>query len=69
MTNQGNKYKFKAMLNRRVSSKNYIFASSKKKNGEFGKPCKYEMFGNETAEDVIKRLSSLNNKEYKLVEA
>lgn len=68
MTNYIPKYYAQAIFKRR-SHKTTFMAVAKKKNGEWGKPCEYELYGDETPEDGVKRLTDLNNKEFKLVEA
>ncbi len=64
-TNYGNGYKFKAIMARR-SHKTTVTVQSRKKNGEWGKPRETQVFGNETPEQVVERLTKLNNKEFRL---
>lgn len=60
---------FSLLKSIRRSPAKCILAVCRNKNGEFGKPWKYQVYGNETPEDVIERLTRLNNREYRLVEA
>lgn len=57
------------VISERRSHKQTFLAAAKKKNGQWGKPCEYELYGEEKPEDGVKRLSKLNNKEFMLVEA
>ena len=68
MKNYIPKYYAQAISERR-SHKQTFLAVSKKKNGEWGKPCKYDLYGSETPQDGVNRLMELNNKEFMLVEA
>ncbi len=64
-TNYGNGYKFKAIMARR-SHKTTVTVQRRKNNGEWGKPMETQVFGNETPEQVVERLTKLNNREFRL---
>lgn len=66
-TNYGNGYKFKAIMERR-SNKRTVRIQAMSKDGTWGKACEYETYGNETDEQVVERLTKLNNKAFRLAE-
>lgn len=45
-----------------------LMVQSKKANGQWGTPKLVERFGNETNEDIINRLMTLNKKEFRIAE-
>lgn len=59
ITNYGNGYKFKAIMERR-SAKREVLIQRMKKDGTWGKPLSYQVFGDETPEQVLERIQSLN---------
>lgn len=68
-TNYGNGYKFKAIMERRSSkNKDQVMIQGMKKDGTWGKPVAHQRFGNETDEDVVKRLIKNNNRQFRLAE-
>ncbi len=67
-TNAGNQYKFKAIMQRRAS-KTEVMVQRLRKDGSWGAPLASRVFGNETPEQVIERLHSLNpGKQFRLAE-
>lgn len=64
-TNYGNKYKFKAL--NRGGSKSIVKLQYKKKDGTWSNTIESETYGNETPEDVRRRMENNNNKEYRIV--
>ncbi len=66
-TNYGNGYKFKAIMERR-SSKDTVSIQAMRKDGSWGKVCEYRRFGCETDEQVVERLTKLNNKAFRIAE-
>ena len=67
MTNYGNGYKFKALIDRRTS-KDTVLIQAQRKDGTWGKPREYERYGKETDEQVVERLIKLNGKAFRLAE-
>lgn len=66
-TNYGNGYKFKAIMERR-SSKDTVSIQAMRKDGSWGKAREYKRFGCETDEQVVERLTRLNNQAFRLAE-
>lgn len=64
MTNYGNGYKFKAMIDRRTS-KDTVLIQAQRKDGTWGKPRECRRFGNETDEQVVERLTKLNGQVFR----
>ena len=54
--------------NRRERNKDVVIVQSMKKDGTWGKAVEAQRFGKETDEQVVARLSRLNNKEYRIAE-
>lgn len=58
-TNYGNGYKFTAIQKRRSNAKTVLIQQTRK-DGSWGKAREYGTYGNETAEQVVERLTKLN---------
>lgn len=68
MTNYGNGYKFKAMMERR-SHKEVAYVQRLKKDGTWGKPLPCEFYGEKTPEQVLARIQKNNpDSTYRLAE-
>lgn len=68
MTNYGNGYKFKAMMERR-SHKEVTYVQRLKKDGTWGKPLACKHYGVETPEQVLARIQKNNPDDtYRLAE-
>jgi len=65
MTNYGNGYKFKAIMERR-SNKSTVLVQRMKNDGAWGKPIEMQAFGNETPEQVVERLIRNNNRQFRV---
>ena len=52
------------LYDRRTDEENFggVYLRSQLKNGGWGKPVKYQAYGNETPEDILKRISQNNPK-------
>lgn len=66
-TNYGNGYKFKAIMARR-NHKRTVSIQAMRKDGSWGKAREYETYGDETDEQVVARLTKLNNQAFRLAE-
>lgn len=64
MTNSGNQYKFRALMNRRSNPTTVTVQGMTKKG--WGAPHETRVFGNETPEQVVERLNKLNSREFRL---
>ena len=67
MTNYGNKYKFKAIMDRR-HHKDTVMVQRMKNDGTWGKATETPRFGGETDEQVVERLIKNNNREFILAQ-
>lgn len=67
MTNAGNGYKFKAIMENR-SNKTTVLIQKIKKNGTWGKAFEARTIGNETPEQVVARYIKNNNCQYRLAQ-
>lgn len=67
MTNAGNGYKFKAIMENR-SKKGTVSIQKIKKDGTWGKAFEAKTLGNETPEQVVTRYIKNNNCEYRLAQ-
>jgi len=52
--------------NRANKNKNTVMIQCMKKDGTWGKPQEYKKYGNETDDDVVKRLIKNNNEEFRI---
>lgn len=67
MTNAGNKYKFKAIMENR-SNEEMVAIQKKGKSGKWGKATEVKRYGNETPEQVVARFEKNNGCEYRLAQ-
>lgn len=60
---------FNTMVKIRANkNKNTVMIQCMRKDGTWGKPQEYKKYGNETDNDVVKRLVKNNNKEFRIAQ-
>lgn len=67
MTNAGNGYKFKAIMENRSNAET-VAIQKKTKSGKWGKALVVKTYGNETPEQVVARFEKNNGCEYRIAE-
>ena len=67
MTNAGNGYKFKAIMENRSNAAT-VAIQKKGKSGKWGKAIEVKRYGNETPEQVVARFERNNGCKYRIAE-